>query len=361
MKKSITIIAIIILLLATVFTIKVAAADLGNFTVSTDKHTIHPKETIQVTVGFGEELGAYTVDIAYDNNLLEYVSAEGGTANDNGTRIRVFYYDETGGSKPRTSMSVSFKAKSDLLTSNPTNFSVTAEGLANADASVSYDDITTPIIKEVIAEPNYVDYAIDLTYTGDIGENIAKDMKIDITSSMGKNYDHTRIVANATTPTGGSVKLLGKDSANLEHDIIQTGWGDAAGNPIGGKDVVKELNVQGLFSKAGDYTITLTLIDRDNSDAEIASKTFTIPVKGKENVEPPKEEDEDNKEETPSPTPETPNDNNSNNDVKKPNDTTNTTKEPTKLPKAGTTNYITIISVMTILTISYVVLKSKKS
>ena len=35
---------------------------------------------------------------------------------------------------PRTNMSVTFKAKEGIITSNPTDLSVTAEGLANADA-----------------------------------------------------------------------------------------------------------------------------------------------------------------------------------------------------------------------------------
>ena len=36
------------------------------------------------------------------------------------------------------------------------------EGLANADASVRYDDITTPIIKNLIVEPAYEDYTPNL-------------------------------------------------------------------------------------------------------------------------------------------------------------------------------------------------------
>ena len=49
--------------------------------------------------------------MAYDNNIFEYVRSEGGTENDNGTRVRVTYYDSAGGTNPRTNMSVTFKAK----------------------------------------------------------------------------------------------------------------------------------------------------------------------------------------------------------------------------------------------------------
>ena len=45
-------------------------------------------ETVKVDVNFGQEMGSYTVDVAYDSNLLNMYPAEGGTANDNGTRIK---------------------------------------------------------------------------------------------------------------------------------------------------------------------------------------------------------------------------------------------------------------------------------
>ena len=44
-------------------------------------------------------------------------------------------------------MSVTFKAKSSIVSTNPTDFSVTAEGMANADASQDYDDIAVPVKK----------------------------------------------------------------------------------------------------------------------------------------------------------------------------------------------------------------------
>ena len=137
----------------TVFTGESYAAALNSINVQTDKTTIRPGEQVTVTINFGASLGAYTFDIAYDNAIFEYVTSEGGTANDTTQKVRVTYYDTTGGNNPRTNMSVTFRAKSELTTSNPTNFAVTAEGLANADATVIYDDITTPITINVTVEP----------------------------------------------------------------------------------------------------------------------------------------------------------------------------------------------------------------
>lgn len=156
MKKILSIILGTTIALMLIFTIKSGAASLTNLSVTTNKQNIKPGENVVVTIEFGQSLGSYTFDIAYDSNIFEYVSATGGTANDTGSKVRVYYFDQTGGNSQRTDMSVTFKAKSSLTTSNPTNFLVTAEGLANADASVTYDDITTPIRKDVVVEPETV-------------------------------------------------------------------------------------------------------------------------------------------------------------------------------------------------------------
>lgn len=329
MKKLLSIMAILLILFTITFATPIYAASLDSIDITTNKQTVHPGETVKVNVAFGTELGSYTVDIAYDKNLFDYVSSEGGTENDNGTRVRVYYFDQTGGSSPRNSMSVTFKAKADIITSNPTDFSITAEGLANADASVTYDDISVPIVKNVVVEPNYVNYAINLSYTGEVIKNEGKDMKITISSTMGKNYEHTRLIAEVVAPTGGDVQLIGKDSQGLDHDIIQSGWGSASGDPIGGKNVVKELDVKGLFNTAGEYAITLKLIDRDNSDATIASKTFQVTVKEKATTTTP-ETNTENKNET--------------------------VTAPSTLPKTGGTIYVVIISAMAALVTAYTII-----
>ena len=362
MKKIISIVTIYIVLLMSIFSIKTYAASLDSINITTDKETVNPNDTIKVNIQFGEDLGAYTVDVAYDNNLLEYVSAEGGTENDNGTRVRVYFYDQTGGSSPRNNMSVTFKAKDGITTSNPTDLSITAEGLANADASVTYDDITTPIIKNIVVEPVYTDYDIALNYTGDVIKDEKKDMKIVVSSSMGKNYEHTRIIAKATTPSGATVNLFATDSQGLEHDIIQNGWGDADGDSIGGVNVRKELDVRGLFSIAGDYSITLSLIDRDNSDAEIVSKTFTIAVLEEAKPTEPENPEEVKPEEKPEPVEpeENPEANGETNNKEQNKVITENKNNPKNLPKTGNTIYVVILSIVAVLVVSYICIRKRK-
>lgn len=326
MKKIINIIIAIAILTLLIFTGSSYADTLNTINVETSKTTVTPGEEVTVTVQFGQDLGAYTINVSYDDNIFEYVKAEGGTANDTKDKVIVVYHDTTGGTNPRTNMSVTFRAKADITTSNPTEFTVTAEGLANADASVSYDDITTPIVKNVTVEPAYINYTLKLEHTGNIIKGKENAMTLSYSSPMGHYYEHARLIAEATTPAGATVKLLATSQARLEHDIIQSGWGDAQGFKIGGKDVAQVLQVRGIFSEVGDYAITLKLIDRDNSDQVIAQETFNFTAK-EETQTTPSETTPDNTQTT------------------KPVETEKT-ETPNTLPKTGDNIYIPIILVL---------------
>ena len=356
MKKTLYILLIMIVFLFTL-TVRVNADVLDSIDISINKANVHPNEDVTLNIVFGKELGSYTFDIAYDNNLFEYVSVEGGTANDNGTRVRVYYYDSSGGTNPRNDMSITFKAKSDIITSNPTNFSVTGEGFSNADASVQYDDISVPIVKDLVVEPIFIDYSIEFNYDGNIIENEEKDIKISISSALGENYDHARLVAETTTPDGGNVKLLATDAASLEHDIIQSGWGDASGYKIGGKDVNQILNARGIFSKAGKYDITLKLIDRDSSDAVIASETFNINVQSNEVINNENNSNNQNNSIVGNTS------NNENNNVINQNNSSiienNSEETLDQLPKTGINIYIILITAIILLSFIYAYLKRK--
>lgn len=348
MKKILNILLILSILFAFILfsnTNPVQAAALDDIEISTNKDTVNPGDTITLTITFGKPLGAYTFDIAYDNNLLEYVETDGGTPNDNGTRVRVVFYDSTGGTNPKNSMRITFKAKEGIITSNPTDLAVTAEGLSNPDASESYDDITTALEKNIVVEPRYEDYKFDLTYTGGPIVNVEKEMVLSLISNMGKNYDHARIIAEATTPDGGNVQLKGTEETQTEYDLIDSGWGDPSGYPIGGQNVNKVLNLRGIFDKAGEYTLTFKLIDRDSSDAVVAENSFKITVTDEETT-PPEEEIPENE---PEGTVE--------------ENMTNTTEEnlPTQLPKTGINLYVPIVvMIIAIMSTSlYIAMKNK--
>ena len=160
-------------------------------------------------------------------------------------------------------------------------------------------------------------------------------MKLTYSSAMGRYYEHARLIAEATTPKDASVKLLATDGVTkAETDIIQSGWGDPQGYKIGGKDVSQVLNVRALFSEVGEYSITLKLIDRDNSDTVIAQESFEYKVSEKE-ITPPEEETPEQPEITPP-------------EEEKTEQTTPEAKPseivkeetPSKLPKTGYNEYV---------------------
>lgn len=348
MKKIIYSIIIFTTMIISLLTIKVKAASLDAINIETNKVTVNPGEEVTLTIEFGKSLGAYTFDIAYDNKLLEFVSASDGTPNDMSTKVRIVYYDSSGGSNTKDSLTVVFKAKEGITTSNPTDLSITAEGLANGDASEQYDDIDVPITKNIIVEPDYKDYELNLQYDGEIVKNQEKEVTITTSSEMGKYYDHARLIAEVTTQTGGTVTLIGIDEQQLEHDLIQSGWGDPSGYKIGGK-VEQVLKFTGLFTEAGDYQITLKLIDRDSSDTSIVEKTFDIKV-----VEESTVEDENN------------NTNTGNNTENTTENITNSTEEqekveelPKELPKTGI-NYTGIVIALIVLAILIYFTKYRK-
>lgn len=354
MKKIVSLIVVLMIISVAILTGNVYATPLNSVNAETSKDLVRPGEEVRVNIEFGQALGSYTFDIAYDNSIFEYVSSEGGTPNNTGTKVRVVFYDSTGGTNPRTNMSVTFKAKSDITTSNPTEFNVTAEGLANSDASVNYDDITSPITKNVTVEPEYIDYTLNLeSVNGELVKGKENEMKLSYSSPMGKYYDKARLVAESTGT--GDVQLIGTDEQSLDHDIIESGWGEEQGYAIGGKDVSQVLNVRGIFSEVGDYKITLKLIDRDNSDTVIAEKTFDFTVVEQTETTPPSgSTDNGTTENIPEEiTPPVEVEENVTENI-------NENTMPTKLPKTGTNIYLPISTILVILTGTIIYYNKKK-
>ena len=382
MKKTIKILMVLIAIIMLFLPMTISYADsLDSITVDVSSTLVRPGEEVTLTINFGTPLGAYTFDIKYDENIFEYVSVSSGTANDTTGNVKVTFYDSTGGTNPSESLSVVFRAKSGLTTSNPTELTVTAEGLSNSDASVTYDDIVTPIVKNITVEPEYYDYEFSLEYTGEIVAGEEKDMVLSYSSSMGRYYEHARLIAEATTPTDATVKLVGIDQNQGTEDIIQSGWGDPQGYEIGGENVSQVLNVTALFSDAGEYSITLKLIDRDNSDTVIAEKTFSFTVNEKsadDTTNNPSDDpstgttDEENGDEVidetiDNVTDETTDDITDETDTTETNEETTGTEEtdtteetPTTLPKTGINIYIPIAIITAILT-GFAVYYNKKN
>lgn len=329
MKKVFYILTILILFFALISIPSVSsAAALTTVTTEVSRAKIAPGEQVKLTVKFGRSLGAYTINADYDKNIFEYVSSEGGTANDTGDQVILTYHDTAGGTNPRANATITFKAKSDLTASNPTDISVTLEGLANNNASETYDDITTPIKANVLVEPNYVDYSLTLDYTGEITKNVGKDMKLITASTMGKNYDHVKLLAEVTSkPEDTATSKLIAIKDGTETDILVDGFGGTDGYSLGGKNVKQELALRGEFSTDGKYTIKVKLVNLENNNATIAEKSFDVIV-GKITTQKPSTDE----------------------------------KLPSKYPQTGTTQYMIIATIIVALVVAYFVVdKARKN
>ena len=355
MRKILIFVTVLFLAIAIMqTTIYAASIPLNSVTVNISKDKIEPGEEVKVDINFGTELGAYTFDIAYDNSIFEYVKSEGGTENDNGTRVRVTYYDSTGGTNPRTNMYVVFKAKEDITSTNPTNFSITAEGLANSDASQEYDDITQAIEKQITVEPNYKQYNIDLEYTEKLIKDKDIDLKLVTKSSMGKNYDNLMTKAEIISkPQNANIKLTAmKDNSN-EINMIETGYGSTKGFSLGGKNAHHEINMKANFDTTGEYKIKFSILDKDSSNAVVVEKEFTLNVIEENTNVSDTENNADNEDNSENNNPNNSNDNQNSN-------INNEEELPKELPKTGMTQYVYIIAIISLLLSGYIVNKNLK-
>ncbi len=283
MKRIISIFALLVLISVCVFNISsYATEDLG---VTVEVPTIaRPGETVELFFNFGSvKLKKYTFEILYDSNIFDYVSVNNGTGSDaeaglgdSKTKKLTISYDQD--ASPIRTMKVTFKAKEELTTSNTTEFKITGKNIKDANDSEDYNEIK--IDKQILVEPEYVPYTINLTAEGDIEKGKEVPMKLSYSSTIGRYYEKARLVATATTPEGATVKLLGKDLDEKEYDIIEEGWGDTQGYGIGGPNVSQELDLTSIFSESGSYNITLKLIDLTRENQTIAENTFTFNVGG---------------------------------------------------------------------------------
>ena len=355
MRKILIFVTVLFLAIAIMqTTIYAASIPLNSITVNISKDKIEPGEEVKVDINFGTELGAYTFDIAYDNSIFEYVKSEGGTENDNGTRVRVTYYDSTGGTNPRTNMYVVFKAKEDITSTNPTNFSITAEGLANSDASQEYDDITQAIEKQLTVEPNYKQYNIDLEYTEKLIKDKDIDLKLVTKSSMGKNYDNLMTKAEIISkPQNANIKLTAMEDNSNEINMIETGYGSTKGFSLGGKNAHHEINMKANFDTTGEYKIKFSILDKDSSNAVVVEKVFTLNVIEENTNVSDTENNADNEDNSENNNPNNSNDNQNSN-------INNEEELPKELPKTGMTQYVYIIAIISLLLSGYIVNKNLK-
>ena len=116
----------------------------------------------------------------------------------------------------------------------------------------------------------------ELKYDGDVVINETKDASVILRGTNATTYSNVRVKVDVSGPS--TPKLIAKDTNNLEFDLAQTGyWGPDQGFPVAGT-FENETPIKATFNVAGTYTIKLSLVNMQASEAEIISKTYTIEV-----------------------------------------------------------------------------------
>lgn len=123
------------------------------------------------------------------------------------------------------------------------------------------------------------EYSFELKYTGTIVQGEEKNATINLVGKNGTLHEKVRVKIDIQGP--GKPKIIAIDEKKQEHDITDVGyWGPAAGFAIQG-DFTNVTPIKVTYPKAGKYTTTLTLIDLENNNTPITTKTFEINVEPK--------------------------------------------------------------------------------
>lgn len=120
------------------------------------------------------------------------------------------------------------------------------------------------------------EFEFDLNYTGTIVLNETKEALVMLKGTNATTYTNVRVKIEISGP--GTPKITAIDSLNQEIDLVKEKyWGPPEGFPVAGT-FENETPIKATFNVAGTYTVKLSLVNMQNSEEEITSKTFTIEV-----------------------------------------------------------------------------------
>ena len=116
----------------------------------------------------------------------------------------------------------------------------------------------------------------ELKYDGDIVVNETKEGSVILRGTNASTYSNVRVKVDVDGP--GTPKLIATDTNQQEFDLVDIKyWGPPDGFPVAGT-FENETPIKATFPVAGTYTIKLTLVNMQASEAEIISKPFTVEV-----------------------------------------------------------------------------------
>lgn len=116
----------------------------------------------------------------------------------------------------------------------------------------------------------------ELKYDDDIVVNETKAGSVILRGTNATTYSNVRVKVDVEGP--GTPKIIATDTNNQEFDLVDIKyWGPTEGFAVAGT-FENETPIKATFPVAGTYTIKLSLVNMQSSEAEIISKSFTIEV-----------------------------------------------------------------------------------
>lgn len=136
--------------------------------------------------------------------------------------------------------------------------------------------IATLIIPTTIKAASGEGYTIGLEYN----KSIIAGEKVDATAILkgtdATPYTNARINFEITGPATPSVIAYEEDGTPV--DVMKYGYYGPEGGFLVGNTFENRTRIEAEFPKAGEYTLTMSLVDMSNDKAVIASETYTISV-----------------------------------------------------------------------------------
>ena len=120
------------------------------------------------------------------------------------------------------------------------------------------------------------EFSFDITYDGDIIKDQEKSATVVLEGTEAPVHNKVRIKVDISGP--GTPTIYAYDSNQTKIDIAEVGyWGPAEGFKVEGT-FENETPIQATFPEAGDYTITLSLLDLENENEVLTTEEFEITV-----------------------------------------------------------------------------------
>ncbi len=225
MKNKLIKISIFILIVLLSIQINSFGATLESLKIDIDKNIVHPKEEVTLKIDFGMPLSEFEISIAYDKNLFEYYSANKDiNLYDNGDVVTLIY--PTMSTKDAISeIEITFKAKEEITTTNPTDLKVTLQNMKDGQTNELIENPLLPIEKKLVVEPVYKDYQFFLEHNETLSTNKEINMKLILKSDMGQIYQNVKIYGKVISENEADVQMNATDLLGKKYNILEEGWG----------------------------------------------------------------------------------------------------------------------------------------